>query len=567
MEKMEDMKREYEETLGRVKTIKEGSIIMGKVVYVDTKEVIVDVGFKSEGVLPLAEFRRKGRKGAAAVKPGDEIEVLFLNREDEAGRLLLSHEKALIIQGWKKIQDAYQAKSVIEGKIISERKTNDGKVAGFTVEVDAIRGFLPFSAVDIDKVTNTREYIGKILELKVLEIDQKTHNVVFSRRVLLEERKEKQKERLFMSLRVGEICEGTVKTLAPFGAFVDIGGIDGLVRLNDLSWGRKKPEEVVTVGQKVKTIVLDFDKGTGKIALGLKQLKPDPWEGIAGKYAVGQKIKGKVVKIAPFGAFVELEEGIEGLARLEDLTWDRAAKSPSEIFKEGDTVEFQVLTLNKEERKLGLGLKQILPDPWVIASEKYPPGTKVKGRVVKLTSYGAFVKIDNGVDGLLRIKDISWTKKLKHPSELLIKGKDIDAVVLRVDRETKKIALGMKQLEHSPWDDFRRGMHVKGKVTKIDTYGVVVQLDAEAEIDGFIHVSELSTKFIETPSDVVSLGQELDVKVIGVSPKDKKVELSLKGFTVDQEKAEVSTFINTQEKDTFTLGDILKMQKEKKGNK
>lgn len=560
---MAEMDKEYEETLGRVKNLREGSIIKGRIIQVDSKDVLVDIGSKSEGVIPVAEFRRKGKK--PAVQPGDEVDVLLLNREDEEGRMLLSHEKAVIIQGWKKITDAFGKKSIIEGRILSERKTPEGKTAGFTVEADGIRGFLPFSALDIEKVGSAREYIGKVLELKAIEIDQKTHNVVFSRKVLLEEQREKKKDRLFESLRANEICDGIVKTLAPFGAFVDIGGIDGLIRLNDLSWGRKKPEEVLTVGQKVKVMILDFDKATGKISLGLKQLKKDPWEGIEKKYAVGQRVKGKIVKTASFGAFVELEEGIEGLARVEELSWDRSVKAPSEILKEGDTVEFAIILLNKEERKLNLGLKQIMPDPWLIACEKYPVGTKVKGRVVKLTSYGAFVKIDDGVDGLLRIKDISWTKKLKHPSEILVKGKDIEAVVLRVERDSKKIGLGMKQLSSSPWDGYKKGMHVQGKVVKVDDFGVFVQLDDDME--GFIHVSELSSKFVNKPADVVAVGQVLDLKVLGVSSKDKKIELSLKGFATDQEKQEVSYFINTQERDTTTIGDLIKLSMEKKGEK
>jgi len=561
MESVVDLKKEYEETLGRVKELKEGSIIKGRIVHVDKEDVLVDIGYKSEGVIPLREFYRKGRKNAREIKPGEEIDVLVLNKEDEAGRMLLSYEKAVLIQGWKKVTQAFENKEVIEGKILGEKKTSGGNTVGFTVEIEGIKGFLPLSNVDIERVKNPREYIGKTVELKIIEIDQNTHNVVCSRKVLLEEQRKKLRESLFNSLEIGQVREGTVKTITSFGAFVDLGGVDGLVHLDDLSWGRKKPEDVLQVGQKIKVMVLDFNKESGKIALGIKQMKPDPWNKVDEKYRAGQKVKGRVVTVAPFGVFVELEEGIEGLARLEDLTWDRSVKSPSEILKEGEEAEFMILSLNKPERKLALGLKQTQPDPWFATAQKYPPGTKVKGKVVKLTNFGAFVRIEDGLDGLIRLKDISWTKKIKHPSEVFTKGKEIGAVVLKVDMENKKIALGMKQLEPSPWDKYKKGGYVRGKVIRIDDFGVFVEL--EEGIEGFVHVSELSKKYVEKPQDIVSVGQVLDLKILKVNSKDKKMELSLKGYIEDQEKAEVSSFISSQERDRTTLGDIIKESRKK----
>lgn len=553
MDSMMDLNREYEETIEKVKGLKEGSVVSGKIVQVDEKEVLVDIGYKAEGVVSLDEFPRD-EKGLPYVKDGDEIKVFLLNREDNMGRILLSYRKAMLIAGWDKVNRAFESAQPIEAKILDEKKSASGKLVGFTVDIDGIRGFLPLSAVDMQKNKKTGDYIGKKMELKVIELDKNTHNVVLSRKVLLDETRKKQSEELFNSLRIGDVREGTVKTLTAFGAFVDLGGIDGLVHINDLSWGRKKPEDVLKLEDKVKVMVLDFDKKEQKISLGLKHLKPDPWSRIEERYPAGKRVQGKIVKVAAFGAFVELEEGIEGLARLEDLTWNRSIKHPSKIIKEGDESEFMVLSLNREERKLALGLKQVQPDPWFVASQKYPSGTKVKGKIVKITSFGAFVRIDDEMDGLIRLKDISWTKKIKHPSEIFSKNRDVEAVVLKVDRENKKISLGMKQLLISPWEKYKKGMHVKGKVTKIEDFGACVSL--EENIEGFIHISELSSTFVNKPEEVISVDQELDLKVIKVNAKDKKIELSLKGHASDVKKTEISTFINNQERDTTTLGDI-----------
>lgn len=561
MDSVVNLNKEYEETMGRVKDLKEGSIIKGRVVHVGRGEILVDIGYKSEGIIPASEFSRKGKKAFSEIKNGDEIDVLLLNKEDEEGRMLLSHERAQLILAWGKIVDSFEKNKPINGNVISACKNSQGKIAGFTIDVDGIRGFLPFSAAEIEISPDSKHYIGKALELKVIELDKKKHDVVFSRKVLLDEMRKKQKEAFFKSIKAGEVREGIVSTLTPFGAFINLGEIDGLVHLNDLSWGRKKPEELLKRGDKVKVKILDFNKNEGKVSLGIRQLKPDPWDEIEKKYPVGTRVKGKVIKVASFGVFVELEEGIEGLVRLEDLSWKRTIKHPSELVKEGDEIDLIVIFLNTMERKLALGLKQIQPDPWILTAEKYSPGTKVKGKIVKLTSFGAFLRLEEGIDGLIRLKDISWIGKVKHPSEIFSKGKEIEAIVLKVDKENKKIALGVRQLASSPWDKYKKGMNVQGKVVEMDGFGVSVHLDDGME--GFIHISELSKDFVNKPEEVISPGQTLSLKVIKVNPKQKKIELSLKQFIEDQEKSEISHFINSQEKDTVTLGDLMSHFKKK----
>lgn len=556
------LNKEYEETISKIKDLKEGSIISGKIVHVSNEEILVDIGYKSEGVIPASDFLKKDKKIVHELKNGDDINVFVLNREDESGRMLLSYRKALLILSWKKILNAFESGESMEAEITEPCKNSKGRIAGFTVDVDGIKGFMPLSECDIEKPEDPKHYIGKKFEVKIIELDKNKNDVVFSQKLISNEKKKKQKEILFKSLKKGEVLEGTVRTLTQFGAFVDIGGVDGLVHIKELSWGRKKPEEILKVGEKIKVKVLDFNKEDGKIALGLKQLKPDPWDKVEDKYPVGTKVKAKVVKMAAFGVFVELEEGIEGLVRLEDLSWKRMLKHPSEVTKEGETLEFVVTSLNKEDKKLALSLKQILPDPWILSSEKYYTGMKVKGKIVKLTAFGAFVRLEEGIDGLIKLKDLSWMDNVKHPAEVFSKNREIEAVVLKVDRENKRISLGTKQLSVSPWDKFKKGAIVEGKVIKMDDFGAAIQL--ENNIEGFVHVSELSNNYVNKPSEVIAMDQLLTLKVLDVNPKQKKIELSLKKYIKDQEKGEVSHFINSQEKDTLTLGDLMAHLKTKK---
>ncbi|PIZ17179.1 30S ribosomal protein S1 [Candidatus Desantisbacteria bacterium CG_4_10_14_0_8_um_filter_39_17] len=559
MDSIVNLNKEYEETMGRAKDLKEGSIIKGKVVHIGKEEILVDIGYKSEGIIPISEFYKKGKKVLSEIKNGDEIDVFLLDKEDESGKMFLSYEKAVLILVWERIVHSFEKNESINGKVTGVCKNTAGKISGFTIDVDGIKGFLPFSASEMKKSGDFNQYIGKKMELKIIELDKKKHDVVFSRKALLDEMRKKQKEAFFKSLKVGEVREGVVSTLTPFGAFINLGGIDGLVHLNDLSWGRRKPEELLKKGDRIKVKILDFNEDEDKISLGIRQLKPDPWNEIEKKYPVGTKVKAGVMKIAPFGVFVEIDEGIEGLVRLEDLSWKRTIKHPSELVKEEDELDLVVIFLNVAEKKLALGLKQIQSDPWFISAQKYAPGTKVKGKIVKLTSFGAFVRLEEGIDGLIRLKDIRWDDKVKHPSEVFSRGKEVEAVVLSVDKENKKIALGAKQLINSPWDKYKKGVNVKGKVIKMDDFGASVQL--EDGMEGFIHVSELSKNYVSKPEEVISPGQVLDLKVIKVNPKQKKIELSLKQFIEDQEKHEISHFINSQEKDTVTLGDLLKREK------
>jgi len=554
--------KEYEETISKIKDLKEGSIISAKIAHVSNEEILIDIGFKSEGVIPASDFSKENKMIMQELKSGEDINVFVLNREDESGRMLLSYTKALLILSWKKMLNAFESGETMEVKIIDTCKNSKGRIAGFTVDIDGIKGFMPLSESDIEKPEDSKNYLGKKIEVKIIEMDKNKNDVIFSQKLISDEKRKKQKETLFKSLKKDEIIEGTVRTLTQFGAFVDIGGVDGLVHIKELSWGRKKPEDILKVGEKIKVKVLDFNKEEGRISLGLKQLKPDPWEKVMDKYPVGTKVKAAVIKMAAFGVFVELEEGIEGLVRLEDLSWKRTLKHPSEIIKEGEVLELVVTSLNKEEKKLALSLKQILPDPWLLASEKYYAGMKVKGKIVKLTSFGAFVKLEEGIDGLIKIKDLSWMDNVKHPAEVFQKNKEIEAVVLKVDRENKRIALGTKQLSASPWDKYKKGVIVEGKIVKMDDFGVTVQL--EDNIEGFIHVSELSNNYVNKPSEVVALEQVLTLKVLDVNLKQKKIELSLKKYAKDQEKGEVSSFIKSQEKDTLTLGDLMAHLKIKK---
>lgn len=516
----EEMEKLYTES---IKSFEVGSILKGRVLAITPTEVIVDGGYKSEGAVPSEEF-----EDLSEVKVGDEIEVLLEAVEADSGLIRLSKRKADRIRGWERIVTQYKEGDVVKGRVM--RKIKGGLLVDLGIPV-----FLPASQIDIKLPVDIGEYIGKEVTCKILKIDETRQNIVVSRRKLLEEGREKQKQQLLSEIQVGELRKGIVKNIADFGAFVDLGGLDGLLHITDMSWGRiNHPSELLSIGQEVEVKILDVDKEKEKIALGLKQKLESPWTKVEGKYPPGTKTTGQVVNIMPYGAFVKLEDGIEGLVHISEMSWTRRVNQPTEMVSIGDTVEVVVLKVNKEKQEISLSMKQVEANPWDVIEEKYAPGTKVKGKVRNLTSYGVFVEIEEGIDGLLHISDVSWSKKVTHPSEVFKKGETIEAVVLSVDKEKKRVALGTKQLVEDPWEKkvsekYGVGDVVKGRVTKLTNFGAFVEL--ESGVEGLLHISELAEKKVSDPKDIVSEGQEVEVKIIKLDVGQRKLGLSLRQAT------------------------------------
>ena len=506
---------------GSVRNFQAGTILEGTIVGVRSDEVVVDIGYKSEGLVYLDEFGDK----ADEVKVGDKVEVYLEAVEDESGMVVLSKKKADRIRGWERIIANNQEGDVVRGKAI--RKIKGGLLVDIGVPV-----FLPASQVSIRRTGDIADYIGQELECKIIKIDKARRNIVVSRRRLIEERREEQKKKLLAEIKVGELRKGVVKNITDFGAFIDLGGIDGLLHITDMSWGRiSHPSEMLKIDEEVEVMVLNVDREKEKISLGLKQKTPSPWVGIEQKYPVGSRVRGQVVNIVSYGAFVKLEDGVEGLVHISEMSWTRRINHPSELVAIGDTVEVVVLGIDLEKEEISLGMKQAEANPWDVVEEKYPPGTVIKGRVRNMANYGAFIEIEPGIDGLLHVSDMSWTKKITHPSEMLKKGDRVEAVVLSVNRDKKRVALGLKQLHPDPWQEdipsrYHVGDIVHGRVTKLTSFGAFVEL--EPELEGLLHISELSDRKVETPEEVVQVGDELDVRVIRVDTQDRKIGLSLR---------------------------------------
>jgi len=513
----ENLEQLYEES---VKDFEVGSILKGKVIDVRGNEVIVDVGYKSEGIIPIDEFG-----SPPEVSPVMEIEVLLEDVEDDSGMIVLSKKKADRIRGWERIISECKEGDVVTGVVM--RKIKGGLLVDIGVPV-----FLPASQVDIRRPGDIAEWVGKEVTCKILKIDKDRRNIVVSRRKLIEEEREEKKKELLAVIKEGEVRKGVVKNIADFGAFVDLGGIDGLLHITDMSWGRiSHPSEMVALDQEIEVKILSVDRENEKIALGLKQLTESPWENIEEKYPVGSKVTGQVVNVTSYGAFVKLEDGVEGLVHISEMSWTRRINHPSEVVAIGDTVEVVVLGINKEKQEISLGMKQTEVNPWTVVEEKYPPGTRVKGRVRNLTSYGAFIELEEGIDGLLHVSDMSWTKKITHPSEMLKKGDKIEVVVLSVDQEKKRVALGLKQLTPDPWEEeipkrFMVGDVVHGKVTKVTSFGAFVDLGDGLE--GLLHISELADRKVTTPEEVVAVGDEVDVRIIKIDKEERRIALSLR---------------------------------------
>ncbi|MCX7388676.1 MAG: 30S ribosomal protein S1 [Planctomycetota bacterium] len=509
-------------------------ILHGTIVRVDNEEVVVDIGFKSEGVVQRDEWD----ENEPPPEIGQRIEVLLEEFEDSIGLIVLSKRKADRVREWEKIISTHNEGDVVKGQVI--RKIKGGLLINIGVNV-----FLPASQVDIRRPNDIAEYIGQEIECMILKIDEARRNIVVSRRRLIEEEREKMKKTLLSNLEIGQLRKGTVKNIADFGAFVDLGGIDGLLHITDMSWGRiSHPTEMVKIDDEVEVMVLNIDYDKEKIALGLKQKSASPWANIGTKYPVGSRIHGEVVNVLSYGAFVKLEDGIEGLVHISEMSWTRRVNHPSELVAISDKVEVMVLGINEDKQEISLGMKQTQPNPWDEVTAKYPPGTMVKGTVRNLTNYGAFVELQEGVDGLLHISDMSWTRKVSHANEILKKGDPIECQILTVDEDRRRIALGLKQLGEDPWETripekYAPGKTVTGKVTKITNFGVFVQL--EDDLEGLLHVSELADHKVDHPENMVQVGQDLEVRILRVDTGERKIGLSRKTEAKETEAATATT--------------------------
>lgn len=529
-----------------------GQVVRGRVVDVSREFVTVDIGFKSEGMIPISEFGE--RDGAVEVRPGDEIEVYFSGADTESGTIYLSRAKAEQLRVWRDIEEAFATNGTIPGKIVAKTK------GGLRVDV-GVPAFLPGSHVDVRPVKSLDRYIGQEGQFAVLKCNRARGNVVVSRRIVLEREREQLKKETLGLLEEGVILEGVVKNITDYGAFVDLGGIDGLLHVTDMSWGRvSHPSEVVKVGDKVKVVVLRFDPERMRVSLGMKQLQPDPWHGASERYAVGSRVRGKVVSLADYGAFVELEPGVEGLVHVSEMSWTKRVQHPSKVVEIGEEVEVVVLEVDEANRRISLGLKQAVPNPWDLLRINHPVGSRVTGVVKHITDFGVFVGLVEGIDGLVHISDMHWTKKIKHPSELYKKGDTIEAVVLSIDPENERVALGVKQLTEDPWTTMAArypvGSRVRGKVTTVTDFGVFVEI--EEGVEGLIHVSQLGPERMERPPEEIQPGQELEAEVVAVDPKNRKISLSVKALRRTEERQEIESYLQRdRDQGRFSLQDVL----------
>jgi small subunit ribosomal protein S1 len=502
-----------------VSDIQEGEVVRGRVVEVRDSEVLVDIGYKSEGTIPIEEFR-----GSALPKAGEEIEVYLESKEDNEGLIVLSKDKADKIKVWDAISTAHDSGMPVEGRVVEVVK------GGLAVDV-GVRAFLPGSQVDLRPVKNLASLVGQTIRSKVIKLNRRRGNVVLSRRAVLEEEREEKKKHTLSVLSEGMVLTGTVKNITDYGAFIDLGGIDGLLHVTDMSWGRiGHPSEIFQIGDQVEVVVLHFDPVTGRVSLGYKQKSSDPWADVDQRYPVGSKVKGRIVSLTNYGAFVELEPGVEGLVHVSEMSWTRRVRHPSKLVNVGDAVEVLVLEANRATKRISLGMKQVESDPWATIEERYQPGLRVQGKVRNLTDFGAFVELEPGVDGLLHISDMSWTRNLGHPSEVLKKGQPIETQILNVDKENKRISLGLKQIQPDPWESvtqrYPMGSRVTGKIVRLTDFGAFVEL--EPGVDGLLHISQMSNRPIGSPAEIVNVGDELTLMVIRVDPTERRIGLSLK---------------------------------------
>jgi small subunit ribosomal protein S1 len=544
----------YEETF---RNFEEGTIVDGRIVTISKDKVIVDIGYKSEGIIAIDEFSSEELK---TLKINDRMPVYIEEREDAEGNLILSKEKADKMKVWEELEKAYKDEKVVEGKIMSRIK------GGMMVDI-GVKAFLPGSQIDLHPVRDLDGLVGKSFPLKIIKINHRRGNVVVSRRILLEETRDKKRQTTLSTLKEGQLIQGTVKNITEYGAFIDLGGIDGLLHITDMSWGRVgHPSEVFVVGDKAEVMVLKYDRETGRISLGLKQKSADPWTNVASKYPMGTRVRGRVVSLTDYGAFVELEPGIEGLVHVSEMSWTHEVRHPSKLVSVGDSVEAAVLHVDPNSRKISLGMKQTAPNPWDMVESKYPPGTRIEGKVKSLTDFGAFIGLDEGIDGLIHISDMSWTKHIKHPSELFKKAQTVEAVVLKIDKEKERLSLGYKQLTRDPWDDeipqrYRIGSTTAGKVTKITDFGLFVEI--EGGVEGLIHISETGLEGQTRLEERFKLGEELTAKIIKVDRDERKIALSLREHRLDSERKQMDDYHETQGAVDQSLGRTAKKSKKR----
>lgn len=505
---------------------REGSIVPGTIIEIRPQVVLVNIGYKSEGAIPVSEFEDE------EIEVGDEIEVLLERLENDEGNIVLSKEKAAHKQNWEKIVAVYREGGLVKGKVKSVVK------GGLMVNV-GVEAFLPGSQVDIIPPKDLNEYVGKVYEFKIVKVNDERKNIVLSRREVIEAERSEQRQRFLQTVNVGDRVEGIVKNITDFGAFVDLKGMDGLLHITDMSWGRiNHPSEMLHIGQLLEVIILEVDRDKERVSLGLKQMTDNPWADIERKYPIGQHVRGKVTKLLPYGAFVELERGVEGLVHVSELSWVKRITRPSDVLKLDQEIEAVVLGISKEEQKISLGVRQLDANPWEEIEARFPIGTKIAGQVRNLTPYGAFVGLEEGIDGMIHVSDMSWTRKINHPSEVLKKNDEVEAVVLNIDKENQRVSLGIKQLDSDPWesidDRFKVGDLVKGTVAKIASFGAFINL--EGDIDGLIHISQLSEEHVERVKDIIKVNDEIEARVIKVDKIERRIGLSIKAVSYDTEQ-------------------------------
>lgn len=505
---------------------REGSIVPGTIIEIRPQVVLVNIGYKSEGAIPVSEFEDE------EIEVGDEIEVLLERLENDEGNIVLSKEKAAHKQNWEKIVAVYREGGLVKGKVKSVVK------GGLMVNV-GVEAFLPGSQVDIIPPKDLNEYVGKVYEFKIVKVNDERKNIVLSRREVIEAERSEQRQRFLQTVNVGDKVEGVVKNITDFGAFVDLKGMDGLLHITDMSWGRiNHPSEMLHIGQLLEVVILEVDRDKERVSLGLKQMSDNPWADIERKYPIGQHVSGKVTKLLPYGAFVELEKGVEGLVHVSELSWVKRITRPSDVLKLDQEIQAVVLGISKDEQKISLGVRQLDSNPWEEIEARFPIGTKISGQVRNLTPYGAFVGLEEGIDGMIHVSDMSWTRKINHPSEVLKKNDEVEAVVLNIDKENQRVSLGIKQLDSDPWesidDRFKVGDLVKGTVAKIASFGAFVNL--EGDIDGLIHISQLSEEHVERVKDVIKVGDEIEARVIKVDKIERRIGLSIKAVSYDTEQ-------------------------------
>jgi small subunit ribosomal protein S1 len=554
---MESVMNLYEESFKR---FAEGEVVSGRIISIDKDHVLVDIGYKSEGQIRIQEFRNE--EGEVTAQPGDSVEVMVEWWDDEEERVVLSKEKAANIKIWDAIKKSYDEDGTVEGVISNRVK------GGFSVDI-GVQAFLPGSQADLRPIRNLDELVGQTFEFKILKYNRKRSNIVLSRRAILESERESKRAETLASIHEGQVVEGIVKNITDYGVFIDLGGVDGLLHITDISWGRvKHPSELFAVGDTITVKVLSFDLEKERVSLGMKQLTVDPWSVAAEKYPVGARISGVVVSLTDYGAFIELEEGIEGLIHVSEMSWTRKVRHPSKVVSVAEEVEAVVLDIKPESRRISLGMKQVVPNPWDVISEKYPVGTTIEGKIKNITDFGLFIGIDEGIDGLVHISDISWIKRIKHPSELYKKGDVIQAIVLDIEKESERFSLGIKQLQDDPWktvaERYEVGKEITGTITNLTDFGIFIEL--EEGIEGLVHVSEISKEKIKTPVGQYKIGEVITAKVMNINSDERRIGLSIKRMEIEDEQGLLNDYVNNMGPTTSSFGEILRENLQEKLN-